>query len=171
MNSPHYHAQYFTATILGWKHLLKPNKYKDIIIDSLRFLVGDKRIELNAFSIMSNHMHLIWQIQFGHKREDVQRDFLKYTSQMIKKDLETNHPLVLELFEVNLKDRKYQFWQRNPLSIDLWTKGIYLQKMQYIHENPVKAGICRFPEEYKYSSAKFSEKGEDEFGILTHWME
>ena len=75
MNSPQYHAQYFTATILGWKHLLKPNKYKDIIVDSLGFFIEDKRIELNAFSIMSNHMQLIWQIQFGHERDDVQRDF------------------------------------------------------------------------------------------------
>ena len=170
MNSPLFHPQYFTATILDWQHLLKPDKYKDIIIQSLQFLVREKRVELNAFVIMSNHIHLIWQIQKGHKRENVQRDFLKYTSQIIKKDLQFNHQNVLKVFEVNAKDRKYQVWQRNPLSIDLWTKEVFIQKMEYIHDNPVTAGICIYPEQYKYSSAKFYETGEDEFGVLTHWV-
>ena len=97
MNSLQYHPQYFTATILDWQHLLKPDKYKNIIIQSLQFLVKEKRIELNAFAIMSNHIHLIWQLQSGHKKENVQRDFLKYTSQTIIKDLELNHPQVLKV--------------------------------------------------------------------------
>jgi len=170
MDSPQYHPQYFTATILNWQHLLKPDKYKAIIIQSLQFLVKEKRIELNAFTIMSNHIHLIWQAQHGHVKENIQRDFLKYTSQTIKRDLELNHPEVLNFFEVGLKDRKYQIWQRNPLSIDLWTKEIFIQKLEYIHNNPITAGLCIYPEQYKYSSAKFYEKGEDEFGFLTHWV-
>ncbi len=170
MDSPQFHPQYFTATILDWQHLLKPDKYKDIIIQSLQFLVKEKRIELNAFAIMSNHIHLIWQIQAGHLKENVQRDFLKYTSQTIIRDLELNHAEVLKIFTVNAKDRKYQVWQRNPLSIDLWTKEVYIQKMDYIHYNPVTAKICSYPEQYKYSSAKFYETGEDKFGILTHWV-
>ncbi len=71
----------------------------------------EKRIEVNAFVIMSNHIHLIWQIQSGYKREDVQRDFLKFTSQTIKGDLQKNHPTVLEKFYVGAKDRKYQIWE------------------------------------------------------------
>lgn len=96
--------------------------------------------------------------------------FLKYTSQTIMRDLEINHKQVLKVFEVNAKDGKYQLWQRNPLSIDLWTKEVFIQKMEYIHYNPVTAGICTYPEQYKYLSAKFYETGEDEFGILTHWV-
>ena len=145
MNSPQYHPQYFTATILNWKHLSKPDKYKEVIMESLRFLVEEKRIELNAFAIMSNHIHLIWQIQPGHRKENVQRDFLKYTPQIIIKDLESNHQQALKVFLVNAKDRKYQVWQRNPLSIDLWTKEDYIQKMEYIHNNPVTAGLCSYP--------------------------
>ncbi len=91
MDSPLYHPQYFTATILDWQHLLKPDKYKNIIIQSLQFLVKEKRIELNAFAIMSNHIHLIWQMQQGYTKDNVQRDFLKYTSQTIIRDLKLNH--------------------------------------------------------------------------------
>jgi len=133
-------------------------------------MVKEKRIEVNAFTIMSNHIHLIWQIQDGHERENVQRDFLKFTSQTIIRDLKKNHSKVLEKFYVDAKDRKYQIWERNPLSIDLWTKEVFIQKMEYIHYNSVAAGLCNLPEEYIYSSAKFYETAVDEFNMLTHWM-
>ena len=61
-------------------------------------------------------------------------------------------------------------WERNPLSIDLWTKEVLIQKMEYIHNNPVTAGLCTYPEAYKNFLAKFYESGDDEFGFLTHWI-
>lgn len=101
------YPQFFTATNLEWKKLLKPDKYKDIVIDSLRFLVQQKRIILYAFVIMENHLHLIWQMQAGINPADVQRDFLKYTAQKIKKDLQKDYPEVLNRFKVKTKDRNY----------------------------------------------------------------
>jgi len=156
-------------TIYEWQHLLKPDKYKEIIIESLRYLVEEKRIWVYGFVILSNHMHLIWQMREGNKREDVQRDFLKYTAQTIRFDLQKNHPKVLPYFEVNLKDRKYQFWKRNPISIDLFSHSVFMQKLEYIHWNPVKAGLCELPEDYEYSSASFYEKGITRFGFLSHY--
>ena len=77
------YPQFFTATNLEWKKLLKPDKYKDIIISSLRFLVKNKRVKIFAFVIMENHIHLIWQMMPDNDPEAVQRDFLKYTAQRI----------------------------------------------------------------------------------------
>ena len=57
------HAQFFTVTNYMWQPLLKPDKYKEIIIGSLKFLVDNKRIKIYAFVIMSNHLHLIWQMR------------------------------------------------------------------------------------------------------------
>ncbi len=91
MDKTLYHPHFFTATILEWKHLLKPDKYKDIIAESMRFLVKQNRIKINAFVIMRNHIHLIWQVQENNKKENVQRDFLKYTAHQIKNDLIKNH--------------------------------------------------------------------------------
>jgi len=79
-----YYPQFFTATILEWKPLLKEDRYNDIIVSSLQFLVQNKRAVVYGFVIMPNHIHLIWQIAQGHKRENVQRDFLKYIAQQIK---------------------------------------------------------------------------------------
>ena len=163
--------QYFTATNLEWKKLLQLDKYKDIIVDSLRFLVADKRITLYAFVIMINHIHLIWRMYADIDPEAVQRDFLKYTAQKIKADLRKYNSAVLEHFKVDAKDREYQFWERNPRSIELRTHAIFLQKLNYIHWNPVRAGLCTLPEEYKYSSARFYETGIDDWDFLTHYRD
>jgi REP-associated tyrosine transposase len=93
------YPQFFTASIKGWYKLLEHDKYKDIIINSLRFLVKDKRIKLYAFAIMSDHIHLIWQMQPLIHPQHVQRDFLKYTAQQIKLDLQKNNPEALTHFE------------------------------------------------------------------------
>jgi putative transposase len=162
---------YFTATILDWKKLLQPDKYKDIIISSLRYLVENQRIKLNAFVLMSNHIHLIWQMRELIHPDHVQRDFLKYTAQQIRHDLVKNHPAILKHYWVNKADRDYQIWQRRPLSIELKTDKVYQQKLDYIHWNPVRAGLCSLPEEYKYSSAYFYQTGIDNWGFLSHYKE
>lgn len=163
-----YWPEFYTATILEWKHLLKPDKYKHKIIESLQYLTSHEIITLYAFVIMSNHIHLIWQALPGKTPTQIQHSFMKYTAQQIKFDLVANHPLVLDKFRVNAKDRDYQVWERNPLGIELRTHEVFMQKLEYIHWNPVRAGLCKYPEEYYFSSAKFYETGIDDFNMLTH---
>lgn len=167
------HIAFFTATILEWKRLLKPDKYKDIILSSLRFLVENKRVKVYGFVIMPNHLHLLWKMEEQHKREDVQRDFLKYTAQQIKFDLVQHHPAVLEKFLVGAKDRQYQLWERNPLSVYCYSTAVTEQKLDYIHNNPIqeKWQLATLPEEYHYSSARFYYENVDEFGYLTHYKD
>lgn len=162
------YPQFFTASIKGYYQLLQHDKYKDIVINSLKFLVEDKRIKLFAFCIMPDHIHLIWQMQPLIHPQHVQRDFLKYTAQQINLDLQKHHPEVLLQFKSNANDRTYQFWKRRALSIELRTDKVYQQKLDYIHCNPVKAGFCKLPEEYNYSSALFYHTGVDNWGFLTH---
>jgi len=166
-----YHPQFFTATILEWKHLLKWDAFKDIIVNSLLFLKNEGSIVVYAFVIMPNHIHLVWQIQDGFRREKVQQRFLKFTGQQLKLELKKINPGQLESHRVNAKDREFQIWERNPLSIDLWTPAVIEQKLKYIHDNPVqdKWKLSVYPEDYKYSSAKFYETGLDEFGLVTHY--
>ncbi len=166
-----YHPQFFTATILEWKHLLKKDSYKDIVINSLKFLVAEKSIVIYAFVIMPNHIHLIWQIQDCFKRETIQMRFLKFTAQQMKFMLIQEDKTQIEKFRVNAKDRAYQFWERNALSIDLWSPKVFNQKLDYIHNNPLqdKWQLASTPEDYKYSSARFYATGIDEFGLVTHY--
>ena len=87
-----YHPSFFTATIVDWKHLLATNDQKDIIVNSLQFLVENKRIRAYSFVVMPNHIHLIWQILQNHTPANVQRDFMKYASQRILQSLRNEVP-------------------------------------------------------------------------------
>jgi REP element-mobilizing transposase RayT len=166
-----YHPQFFTATIFEWKHLLKEDEFKDIMIRSLQFLRNEGSIVIYSYVIMPNHIHLIWQIQDGFKKDVVQMRFLKFTSQQMKFKLIDSKNDFLNEFLVDLADRKYQFWKRNSLSVDLWSDDIFMQKLDYIHNNPVqeKWKLAEHPEDYKYSSARFYTDGYDEFNLVTHY--
>ena len=67
------------------------------------------------------------------------------------------------------KDRVFHFWKRRPLAIELFAKVVFEQKLNYIHENPVKAGLVKNAIDYRFSSAKFHETGIDEFKILSNY--
>ena len=79
-----------------------------------------------------------------------------------------DRPEDLKEFKVNAKDRIYQFWERNPLSVEIWSEKVLLEKLKYIHENPVRAGMYKYADDYKYSSALFYKSGKDNWGFLTH---
>lgn len=87
------------------------------------------------------------------KRDAVQRDFLKHIAQEIKNNMLDDHKDELQQYLVDAKDRKYQFWERNALSVEIWTEKVFLQKLKYIHEDTVRAGLCNYPLQYKYSLA------------------
>lgn len=116
---------------------------------------------------MNNHIHIVWQQLPPYTKSQVQLGFMKYTAQKIKYDLLKTNLDLLKAFKVDAKDREYQLWKRNPLSVELFTPAVFYQKIDYIHNNPVRAGLCKFPEDYKYSSARYYETGVDEFGLFT----
>jgi putative transposase len=159
--------QFFTATIGGWKHLLKDDRFKDIIIESLQFLKVRERMEINAYVIMSNHIHFIWQALHGYDLKDIQSSFARHTAKKFLHLVSAEGGS--ELYKVNSPDRDHNFWKRNPLGVELFTPTVFDQKLDYIHYNPVRAGLCKYPEDYKYSSAMFYHNGEDHTGVLTHW--
>ena len=122
-----------------------------------------------AYCIMHNHIHIIWQIKGDVSISEVQKDLFEFTSKKFKADLEINHPQVLKLFVSTQKDRAYHFWKRRPLPIDLYTPAVFEQKVDYIHNNPVAAGLCELPEQYNFSSAKYYYDGVDAWRMLTHY--
>src|SRR5207253_10417916 len=95
-------------------------------------------------------------------------DILKYTSQQLLRNLAEQDVKLHEELRVNDCDRIYQVWERNSLRTQLWTPKVFNQKLNYIHWNPVKAGLCEFPEQYRYSSASFYILNETEWDFLSH---
>ena len=160
--------QFFTATIQEWKHLLKEDKYKNIIVDTLKFLVKEGNVTVNGFVIMPNHVHIIWQATGNNDLKKIQNSFIKHTSKEFKKLLEIDNKI--QAYEVKAIDRKYNFWQRDSLNIELFTAAVFQQKLNYMHYNPAKANLCNLPEDYHFSSALFYERGIDHFGFIEHYL-
>lgn len=164
---------FWTNTIHEWKHLLKPDKYKDIIIGCWQKLVERNQIAVYAFVIMPNHLHVIWEMLEPNGKEMPHASFNKFTSHEIKTDLSANHPAVLPYFKVNDSERSYRFWQRDPLAILMDSRPKVEQKIAYIHNNPLQEhwNLATRPEAYSWSSAGFYETGKDPFDFLTHYRE
>lgn len=163
------HPEFITATCLEWKPLIQSDTHKEIVIDSLRYMTTKAWVRIMGFVLMNNHFHLIWQIVGDHRRMNVLRDFMKYTGQRILTSFKENEPSIAEGLRVNTSDRKYQIWERNSLGISLTKERFLVQKLNYIHNNPVKAGMCKYPEDYKYSSARFYSFNERNWDFLVHY--
>jgi putative transposase len=170
MNDP-YNIYFSTATILKWQPLLENDSFKDIIITSLQTLTQQSLLTVFGYVIMPNHIHIIWSESIHNRKESVYASFFKFTAHQFQKKLRERNENHLSPYFVNKNDRKYQFWQRNPVNIDIYNERIFEQKLNYIHENPLqpKWKLVDNPVEYRYSSVAFYELGKDEFGILTNY--
>ena len=161
--------EFFTATCLNWQPLLRPNQHKQIILNSLRFLVDDKRIWLYGYVIMPNHIHILWCKQPDWLNKNVQQHFSKFTAQNLKWSLQNNSE-DLGNYKSTQNDREYQFWERRPHKAFIYNRAVLEEKLDYIHNNPVKAELCDLPEDYTYSSAAYYILN-TENTLITHYME
>ena len=168
-----HHTQFITVTNLNWLPILKSDFHKQILLEAIKHRVQQQAITVYAFVIMPNHFHVIWQLHDGIKKDQFQRDFLKFTSRSILKFMKMNDDTLLPKVKVSDKDREYQIWERNSLSIDIYSMPFFFQKFNYIHNNPLQSkwNLAKLPEKYYYRSANFYFSGIDSFGILTHFNE
>lgn len=103
---------FWTATINNWQKLLQRDTYKDVVISSLTYLSNLGKIDVFAFVIMPNHIHLIWRINENNGKESAQGSFLKYTAHEFKKLLKQEGSSALNSFVVNASNKHFEFWQR-----------------------------------------------------------
>ena len=120
-----YYSVFFTATIRHWKRLLKPDKYKKIILGQLREQIKKNQLIVYAYCVMDNHIHIIWQVKGDIDTSEVQKQFLEGCSKNIKVDLELHHPNVLVFFKSSQNDRAYHFWKRCAKSKELYDDDIF----------------------------------------------
>jgi putative transposase len=159
---------FWTATINNWQRLLQTDKYKQVIIDSLAYLSSRGKIDVFAFVVMPNHIHLIWRINENNGKETAQGSFLKVTAHAFKKMLVNEGGNVLEDYAVETHNKKYEFWKRDSLAVALYTREVAYQKMDYLHYNPVAEHwqLVKDPCDYKYSTARFYESGLKDFDFI-----
>ncbi|MES2426335.1 MAG: transposase [Bacteroidota bacterium] len=153
---------YMTFTIVGWIDVFSRQSYRDVVIDSLKYCQKNKGLHLHAYVIMSNHIHLIVSVDEGHTISDFVRDCKKFTAKQILDDIENNttesrRDWMLHQFKYyasrHSRNEHYQLWQHENHFVELSSPAFMQQKIDYIHENPVKAGLVYRAEDYVYSSA------------------
>jgi len=154
---------FVTFATVGWVDVFTRPIYRDILIDSLKYCQLNKGLEIYTYCIMSNHIHMIIGRHGKYNLEEILRDFKKFTSVKILKLItenseESRKEWMLKIFSdagrSNSNNRNYQFWQQQNHPIELSDNKMMDQKLEYIHNNPVQAGIVLSPEEYLFSSAK-----------------
>ena len=108
---------------------------------------------------MPNHIHLLCTPLENKKHQNVQLNFMRFTAQKLLFQLQDFGYSHVDDFLVDSKDRKYQIWQRNPLAVEMHSRKVIEQKLDYIHNNPVQGKwmLAKSPLDYEYSSAQFYE--------------
>jgi putative transposase len=152
---------YLTFQVVEWVDVFTRKDYKDIAISSFDYCRKKKGLELYAYVIMSNHIHLIARAKEGYMLSDIIRDFKKFTAnqllEKIQQPQESRRDWMLKRFEFAAKKHKrnseYQLWTHENHAIELFSNDFTEQKLNYIHQNPVRAGVVRAAHEYMYSSA------------------
>jgi len=152
---------FVTFTVTGWIDVFSRDVYKDLFVESLQFCIKNKGLVLHAWIIMTNHIHLIISSN-SNQLSNIVRDLRKYTSKQIIKaiqenELESRRSWMLNIFSFAGKqsstNKDFKFWKQDYHPIELDTSDKVQQRLNYLHENPVRSGLVWETWHYKYSSA------------------
>jgi len=141
---------FITFAVQGWVDVFTRNEYKNILIDNLAYCQKNKGLELFAWCIMTNHVHLIARAEEGNSLSDILRDYKKFISKAVLKAISENQresrkEWLLKLFET---DEGNRFWRADNQPVELWSNAVIAQKLDYIHQNPIREGLVFRPEDY-----------------------
>ncbi len=157
---------YFVSfATMGWVDVFTRNEYRNLLVENLKYCQEHKGLELFAWCIMTNHVHLVIRAKEGADLSGILRDFKKFASKAIKTAIteniqESRKEWLLKQFET---PSGFRFWRTDNKPIELWSNDVIDQKIDYIHQNPVEEGLVFKAEDYVYSSA-IDYSGED--GLL-----
>ncbi len=155
---------FLTLTIVEWIDLFTRKELCEIVIENLAFCRKEKGLLVFAYVIMSNHIHLIVRANEEKGLSTILKEFKAYTARRIidylldYKQPESRREWMLDHFKKAAigegKNRNHKIWQHGNHPIELYTPKVIRQKLDYIHRNPVAAGIVASGEHYLYSSAQ-----------------
>jgi REP element-mobilizing transposase RayT len=151
---------FVTLQVVDWVDVFTRQAYKDILIDNLAYCQKHKGLTLFAYVVMSNHVHMLVQSQ-NRNLSGTLRDFKSFTSKVIINTIEQGNESrkawmlrqFLNAASTHRRNSHYQFWTHENHAEHIYSDKFMEQKIEYIHQNPVRAGYVRLPEDYIYSSA------------------
>jgi len=154
---------FVTFTVVYWLDVFTRTEYRNIFLESIRHCQKEKGLEVGAWCIMTNHVHMILAGIGRNNLEDIIRDLKSYTSRHIRKYIENNPNesrkdwmiwMMRRAGQKKSNNKDFQFWQHHNHPIELSSNEFIDQRLDYIHDNPVKAGFVEKPSDWLYSSAR-----------------
>ena len=150
------HPHFLTCTILHWIPLFTNKESVNILIESFKYLQKNDNFKLYAYVILENHIHIVAQ------SDDIAKSMQKfkaYTAYELLKLLEKkNATTLLKQFAFHKKAHKtkstYQIWEEGFHPKLIQSEAMMFEKINYIHQNPVKRGYIEEAEHWRYSSAR-----------------
>jgi putative transposase len=155
-------AYFVTLTVVDWVDVFTRNNHKLLLIDSLKYCQQNKGLVIFGYCLMSSHLHMIIKAEENYTLSDILRDFKKFTSKALVKQIEaepeSRREWMLALFskagEPLKRIKDYKFWQDGNQAKEIYGHQFLCEKLEYIHNNPVEEMIVSKPEEYIFSSAR-----------------
>ncbi len=153
---------FVTFTTVEWVDVFIKPVYFEIILESLKYCQTKKGLAIHAWTIMTNHLHLIISRKGVEELSGIVRDFKKFTSSEIIKAIheenESRRSWMLWIFrsagQRNPNNKNFQLWQHDSHPEELISNKFIDQKLEYIHNNILETGMVENPEDYLYSSAR-----------------
>ena len=152
---------FVTFTCLNWIDVFIRDSYREIFVGSVKHCQDKKGLLVGAWVIMTSHVHMIIGTQ-SKNIEDIIRDLKSFTSRHIRKEIEqANYEsrkewMMRQFLHAginNPNNNDFQFWIQNNHPVQLSTHEMMVQRLNYIHYNPVEAGFVCEPQHWKWSSA------------------
>ena len=150
---------FVTFTVVEWLPVFIDETTCKIITESLNFSVQNKRLGVNAYVIMLNHMHaILFDKDFDNERlKHTLGDLRKFTGRKLLDYADGNLPAAFgQTFRENAgADRERNFWQPTIHAEGIFSEKFYHQKLNYIHLNPVRKGLVHAAQDWRFSSASY----------------
>ncbi len=149
---------YITSVIYNRIKLFITPSFVIPIIDSLNYYRYQYSIKIIGYVIMPDHIHLRLYPQLEQALTDFMRDFKRFTSGRITRQAivegKKDWTSMFEQAGTKTERAEYKVWQDSFWEQIIYTEDFLKQKLDYIHRNPVRAGMVDKAIEYPYSSAR-----------------
>lgn len=145
---------FVTCSVVEWMPIFSQPELVAILFDALKFLQDQQRLALHSYGVMENHLHLV------ASAADLSKEMMRFKSftarSIIDRLRQQPSSYWLQRFEVaklsHKTGQRYQVWQEGFHPKLLTSEAMLQQKVDYIHDNPVKRGYGDDPAHWRYSS-------------------
>jgi REP element-mobilizing transposase RayT len=147
---------FLTSTTVNWLPLFSDHNIANFVFESLKYLQTEGDLIIYAYVLTENHLHLV------AASDQLTKTISRFKSFSARKSidyykLQGNQFILKQLVYHKLKhrpDRTYQFWQEGVHPKRIQDEAMMVQKIEYIHHNPVRRRYVDEPEHWRYSSAR-----------------